>query len=809
MRKETLILFFILFIISVHAQKIEGIITDTQGKPISTATVLLLKAKDSSTVKMAVTKDDGRYSFTTPYSGTYMVSATYIGHSSVFSKKLVLTGSENMNNIGLMLTPVSTNLDKVVVTAKKPMLEVKADKMIMNVEGTINSVGLDALELLRKAPGVNLDNDDNLSISGKNGVQVFIDGRVSPLSGADLSSYLKSIQSSQIESIEIITNPSARFEAAGNGGILNIRLKKNKSFGTNGSVNAGYGLGFYSKYNAGLTLNYRNKKVNLFGTYTYANNRNVINTDTYREVSDSIFDQNNSRVVTDRPHNIKAGIDYSLNKTTTIGIMANIIPNEQVYDTRSYMSIKQAKASTIDRVLVASNYGTTDRKNNNVNLNYRYLKADKELNIDADYSFYKIRTEQYQPNNYYSPANALLYSRIYRMLSPSDISLYSLKMSYDLDFKKGKLSLGGKSSFVNSDNDFARFDVVNNANQKDSLHSNGFIYKENIHALFANYSKESKNMVVQIGLRAENTVVTGNSTGFKLKTQYVPYDSLFKRNYTDLFPSASITFKKDPNNQIGISYSRRIDRPAYQDLNPFEFKVDEYTFRKGNTNLKPQYTSSFGLSHIYKNKLTTTLNYSHIKDVATQIFDTTEKSKAFITKTNLATQDLVSININYVLQYKHYSGFINLNSFYTHYQANFGPGRTLELKAFTYILTLQQSYKFNNGYTAELNVLYNSPGIGLGFFQGKSLASIDAGIQKNFADNRLSLKASVTDIFYNMTYDAYSNFAGQYMKIFRGFEPHLFRANLTYRFGSNQVKAARQRKTGLEDENKRAQGGGG
>jgi iron complex outermembrane receptor protein len=263
--------------------------------------------------------------------------------------------------------------------------------------------------------------------------------------------------------------------------------------------------------------------------------------------------------------------------------------------------------------------------------------------------------------------------------------------------------------------------------------------------------------------------------------------------------------------QWSITYSRRIDRPAYQDLNPFEFKLDEYTFQKGNTELRPQYTNSIGVSHTYKYKLTTSLNYSHVNDVFTQLIDTAEKSKSFITKKNLATQDIASLNISYPFQKKWYSMFANLNTYYSKYKADFGAGRTVDLDAFAFNIYMQHSARIGKkGWTAELSGWYNSPSIWQGTFESKEMWSVDAGVQKTVLNGKGNVKVSVSDICQSMRWGGTSNFAGQYIKASGGWESRLFKLNFTYRFGSAQVKAARQRKTGLEDENKRvgSQGGG-
>src|SRR4029078_10072528 len=251
-----------------QAQQVTGLAKDADGKALNGVTISLLKDTGRAILKYTVTKDNGVYAFDNVASGKYRISATHVGFSPAASPVFEVNG-EKVSGPELKLAKASGQMSTVTVTASKPIVEVKADKTILNVEGTINSVGSDALELLRKAPGVLVDKDENLSINGKNGVQVYIDNRPTPLSGQDLSNYLKSIQSSNIEAIEIITNPSAKYEAAGNAGIINIRLKKNKSLGTNGSVNAGWNEGITPKYNAGITLNYRNKSINIFGNYSY------------------------------------------------------------------------------------------------------------------------------------------------------------------------------------------------------------------------------------------------------------------------------------------------------------------------------------------------------------------------------------------------------------------------------------------------------------------------------------------------------------------------------------------------------------
>jgi hypothetical protein len=796
-----------------NAQKISGSVKDQQGKALDKTTVSLLLAKDSSTAKLAVTGDDGRFTFAETASGNYLVSVSHVGYMPSYSKPFEYSGAD-MEVPSIQMMKTEGTLEAVTVTSQKPMVEVKADKMIVNVEGTINAVGNDALELLRKSPGVMVDKDENLSLAGKNGVQVFIDGKPSPLAGADLANYLKSLQSAQIESFEIITNPSARYEAAGNAGIINIRLKKNKSFGTNGTINGGYNIGTYAKFNGGGSLNHRNNKVNLFGNYNYNQGLNVSNFNMYREQADSIFNQTNRMLNRNKGHNFKGGVDYFINPKSTIGAIVNGNISTTQMNSNGPMSIASKQTGEVDRILVARSDNDMERTNMNFNINYRYAQTGgSELNVDADYGFFNIRSNQFQPNDYTDPEGNFLYSNVYRMIAPTDIDIYSIKVDYEQNFQKGRLAYGGKVGYVNTDNNFNRYDVIGNSETLDKDRSNRFEYKENINAGYVNYNRAFKGFMIQGGLRVENTHSEGLSTGLKwnsTESKYEPYDSTLDRNYTDLFPSAAVTFNKNPMSQISVTYSRRIDRPAYQDLNPFEFKLNDYTFMKGNTQLRPQYTNSFGVTHTYKYKLNTSLNYSHVKDIFTQLPDTTEKSKAFMTKRNLATQDIVSLTVSYPFQYKWYSFFANVNTYYSKYKADFGGGdRVINLDVVALSYFMQNSFKLGKGYTAEVSGFYNTPTIWQGTFKMQSMYSIDGGVQKTLFGGKGTVKATVSDIFRTLKFKGETTFTGTYAEAGGRWESRQFKINFSYRFGSMQVKAARQRKTGAEDESKRANSTGG
>lgn len=796
MRSLFILMLSLAGVIQLHAQNLTGYIKDSKGNPVSNATVSLLRAADSALVKIQVSKENGSYQFTEIAAGNYLLSASFVGHIAVFSPVFPVSGNDTSLS-HLILAPATADLKAVAVTARKPLLEIRADKTILNIEGTINAAGNNALELLRRAPGVTVDHDEKLSMNGKNGVQVFIDGRPTPLSGTDLSNYLRSLQSAQVEAIELITNPSAKYEAAGNAGIINIRLKKNKGIGTNGAFTAGLNIAPYAKYNTGLSLNHRNEKLNVFATYNHNGGTTRKDITMHRTIADSIFDQKGRVLDNSKTHSFKTGADLFINKQSTIGIIANGNFTNTVISNTSATVI--SGASALARTLTADNRLQGGRKHMDFNLNYLYNETNgKNLSLNADYGFYKLTSNQLQPNLYYDHLGQFENKIVYEMIAPANIDIYSFKGDYEQPFLKGKLGFGGKFSHVQTDNDFQRYNVVDNNRHPDTERSNRFVYNENLLAGYINFNRQWEHITLQAGLRAENTAMKGSSTGKN-------YDSSIHRNYLNLFPSFAINYAKSKDHQFALSFSRRIDRPAYQDLNPFEYKVDDYLIQKGNSYLRPQYTNSIGLTYIYRQQFNAALNYSAVKDLFTWIVDTTETSKSLVSKKNLANQKVVSMNIGYQLRYKDLSVITNLSTGYSTFRADFGAGRTIREQAFNANLFMQASLKFAKIWTAELSGFYNSPTVQEGNMHIKAMWSMDAGLQTKLFSDKALLKLSISDVFNTLRFRSNSVFAGQTVLYNTKWETRQLKLSLAWRFGRSEIKAARQRNSGAEEEMKRVQ----
>ena len=802
-----LVTFFAASSFAQNPAQLSGKITGDNDKPLSEATITLLKAKDSSLFKSALTNSNGVFKILSVKPGSYFITVTSVGYTKKSSATFTIAEGQDYAATPMALLHSATSLEAVTIQAKKPMIEVKADKTVFNVENSINATGSNAFELLQKSPGVLTDKDDNISLMGKNGVKIYIDGKPTQMAGADLAAYLRSINSADIESIELITNPSAKYDAAGNAGIINIRLKKNKNYGANGNVASGIAFGHTPKYNNSLSLNYRNKKINLFSNYSnnFGDYRNLF--DLYRVQNDTTYDQHSVNLNHNVSNNVKAGMDYSINSKNIIGVMVTANFNNSDNSNNSNTVISPNNTGIPNRILHASSDASGTRNNIDYNINYHFADTSgRTLDVDADMVNYRRRGSNYQPNYYTDPITGdLLEENIYSSNTPTDIDIYTAKIDYEQPFYKGKLGFGGKLTDVKTKNTYDFYNVYGGTPIKDMNLSNEFNYDENVKALYINYNRAfSKKTTIQAGVRMENT----SSEGDLISAVPQPDDTV-KRNYTDFFPSGAITYVLNQKNTLNLSYSRRIDRPNYQDLNPFEDKLDELTYRKGNAFLNPQYTNSFKLSHTFLYKYVTSLSYSHIKDYFAQIIDTVE-NKTYITQKNLAQQDIFSLNFSApVTITKWWTSFATLNAYHSAYKADFGDGKIINENVDTFSLYIQQSFSIKKGPTFELTGFYNSPSVWGGTFKSSAIGSVDVGVQQKLFKGAGTIKASFTDVFNTLHWKGVSDYGGSHLVASGNFESQQLKINFSFRFGNSQVKAARQRKAAADEENKRLNSSGG
>lgn len=788
--------------------KISGTIIDGgDQKIIDAATISLLKAKDSSLVKLSLTDKEGRFSFDNVKSGNYLVMASSIGHKKVYSSPLVVADGANISAGTLQLPTQSTTLQTVAVDTKRPYIERQIDKTVLNVDALISNAGTTAMEVLEKAPGVSVDKDGNISLKGKQGVIIMMDGKPSYLSGQQLFNLLKSMPSSAIEQIEIMTNPSAKYDASGNSGIINLRTRKNKMLGFNGSNATTYSQGVYARFSNSINLNYRKNKINLFGNYNYSKRtgledltilRNFRNSAT-KEI-ETIFEQTSLMKNNGESHNSKVGIDFYATKKTTIGVVlsGNVNPRNNAGENTTLLKNKNGG---VDSVLYATNAEKNVYSNFGSNLNFRHVfdSTNKEVTADFDYRTYTQTSNQFFTNNYLNAdMSKRRTSSDLRGNLPSDIKIYSAKIDYSMPLKnKAKFEAGAKTSYVTTDND-ARYE--NNSGSgwvNDYGKTNHFIYKENINAAYLNFNKQFKKLGVQTGLRVENTIADGHQLG-NVQTS----DSSFKRNYTNFFPTVYLSYQANKNNNFNLNFGRRIDRPSYQDLNPFYYFLDEYTYRVGNTLLRPQFTNSVEFSHTHKNFLTTTLNYSKTTDVFAQVLDQiNSERKTFQTNKNIATRKNIGIAVsaNFPVS-KIWSTNIYANVFNNKYKGALNTG-ILDVNATMLMTNINNQFKFKKGWSAELSGFYRSKGIE-GQIITNPMWQITSAVQKQVLKNKGTLKFSVSDIFRTQIFSGSVKYQDIDIKIKSVNDSRRASLTFTYRFGKPIQNQPRKKSSGLDEENR-------
>lgn len=792
------------FCLAQTGGEIGGSITDDQSKPVPFATVSLLQAKDSSLVKGTLSTDAGTYQFDHIANGSYLIKTTAIGYHDGISTAFSVTNRITIKVPVINMEASAKALQAVTVQSSKPLIEHKADRMVMNVENSVLAAGNSAMDILQRAPGVSVDKDDNISIKGKKGVTVMINDKLTYLSSEQLATLLRSTDGSNIQSIEIITNPPAKYDAAGNSGIINIKLKKNTQNGTNGTLTLGAGYGAFWKNNENLSLNHKSGKLNIFGNYNHNENKQNQELDIKRIVTDpsannTYFNQYSDLQDGHDNNSYRFGADYDSSPHNTLGFVVSGYFNTGDNNTNTKTFIGQ-DFTQVDSSLTTTSH-SYDRYHNfaaNINDVFKIDTAGQQLSADLDYSKFNNNSTKQYITNYFRPNGSPQYTQSFlgnRTPSVIDIRVAKLDYAYPVS-KTFKFESGFKYSDVKTDNDLTEKDTL----PADYTSVNHFVYRERVSAVYVNFTKDFKNTSVEFGLRAEYTSSKGVGDSSNVS-------QTINRNYLNLFPSLFINHTISSKNEIGFSYSRRIDRPQYDNLNPFTFNLDPYTYIKGNPYLKPQYTNNFELNYTYNKHLIVTLGYSRTTDAITEVPGTDPATKvSFVTDDNLQTLDDYSINIYTPYTFtKWWEGDVNLSGFYLGFKSNNLEGANLRSGQDAFQVRTTQTLTPLNGYKAEITADYQSALV-YGVFFVKPQYSIDAGISHSFANKKANLKLSVSDIFDQLRNDVTSNYQATNMDVSQKRESRITRLTFTYSFGNNKIKA-RQHQTGAEAEKGRVKGG--
>ncbi|MDP4259090.1 MAG: TonB-dependent receptor [Bacteroidota bacterium] len=795
--------------------KLTGTIQDGTHRAIQSATLTLLSAKDSSLVGRTASDKTGHFEFLSLPEGKYLLTATAVNHNSVHLPAAEISASAPSVDLKpIVLEQSAKELAAIAVIGKKPFIEQKADRMVINVDASPSNAGSTAMDVLEKSPGVTVDKDDNISLKGKQGVMIMIDNKPTYLSAAQLASYLKSLPASAIDQIELMTNPSAKYDASGNSGIINIKTKKNKMQGFNGSVMLTHTQGVYPKPSGSLNLNYRTGKFNLFLNGGYSRwagfqqldiTRKYLDTTPAKTVN-SIFSQSTHMHFDNPSLNLKFGVDYYLNKHTTLGFVLSGFQNHE-HDRSGSTIFLENPNNSVDSIVYSPSRIDALWKNTSINLNlsHQFDSTGTELTADADYIRYASGSSQFFDNISYNPDYTQKGETILTGDLPSTINIYSFKSDFTHPFNKTLKFEGGiKTSYVNTDN-IANYDnVINNIPYMDTTKTNHFLYRENVNAVYINLNKQAGKWGIQAGLRYENTNYSGHQLGNGSQSNR---DSTFSRSYGDLFPTLYISYQLNPKNQFTINYGRRIDRPAYQDLNPFLFFLDQYTYQAGNPYLQPQFTNNIEFSHTYRQFLTTTLNYSHTDNFFTETFEQ-QGHATIVRRGNIGSRQNAGIAVSAQVHVtKQWMAILYTNLNYSKF-SGFLYGENLDVSATNLLLNINNQFSLGKGWDAELSGFYRTKGVE-GQIIIDPMGQASAALSKRMLKDKASVKLGIRDMFYTQKTRGYINFQQTEASFFNSRDSRQVSLSFSYRFGKPLKSNAARRHAGASEEQNRVKVGGG
>lgn len=804
-----LLIIIMLSVSSVGQNKITGLVQ--AEAPLEAVTVSLLRSKDSGLVKTELTNRQGRFEFLNIKNGDFLLHFSATGFKTSYSGILTVENNDVVAP-AVRLLPQAKEMAAVTVTAKRPPIEQKIDKLVINVDASPSNAGATAMEVLEKSPGIIVNNDGVISLKGKPGVIIMMDGKPTYLSEADLANLLKNTPASAIDQIEIMSNPSSRFDASGNSGVINIKTKKGLKTGWNGSVMLGASAGFLKRGDAlyvnprsqnSVNFNYRKDKINFFGSYNPNFNkgqnemrlvRRFYNEDgslnSYADQVTNFLGRNNN-------HTAKLGVDYFIDNKNVVGVVFTGFGFWGQPEPETSSLIKDADGG----VLSGLNSATRNRisfRNYTSNINYKHSfdSTGREVSVDLDYVRYDNSVDMTLTTKVLDKFGEQTEQTQLKGILPSGIDIYSIKADYVHPLNKNtKIETGIKSNFIRNNN-LVNYFRSEGAGWVTDARSNHFIYEENINAAYVNLgTKLSEKWTAQTGLRVENTNTSGHQ---------VISDSTFKRNYINLFPSAFISYAAGKHNQLTLSYSRRVTRPNYQHLNPFIYFLDSLTYQKGNPFLLPQFSNNIELGHTFKNKFITSVNYSRTTDVISELLvQDTEEKTTYVTRENIAAFRNIGLSVTAPVKWSPWwsTSFFG-NVFNNHYKGKYNAF-DIDLSNTAFLVNITNSFTLPRGFGAELSGFYRSRTVDQMLIMDP-MYQMNIAFQKTLMKGKSTVRLNIRDPFGWQRFGAVARYGNVNVSLNNRWDSRQVSASFTYRFGKNTITPSRKRATGVSEELNRA-----
>lgn len=728
----------------LFANDVKGTLKDQNGKALEFASVVLYKLPDSVQVAASLSDEKGFFEFTNIKNGNYYLFATQIGYQKTFSPAFKISSADILPPFDLTVNEVISQIGEVQVVAKKPFVDVQPDKMVVNVEQSVMNAGISAVEVLKRTPGVVVDKDGAVELKGRDGVMVMINGKPMYMDDKQIGTLLKSLPADQIKNIEVITNPSSKYDAAGNAGIININLKKGALEGFNGSANASYGQGFYPKANTGITINYKKKKLSLTAGYQFNYKKNLDQWSVDRRYAPT---NSTSRFYTQNAYN-SPGINNSLNLNGDYSLTENDIisfnANGNIYkgdwlggSTSTVIGQNQQISELYSSKDVSKDFFYT--LNAGAGYKHKFDTAGTELSFSGNYNRFEQYNDQKVNSSFRNPQGATIYPEFnYFATLPVNLD----QQTYQVDFtrpitSKTKIELGAK--YINM---ISSSKIRNETSQGANIQNqqNFFDYSEQILAGYLMAYQTIRKFNINAGVRYEKTDGLGKQISQNID---------FKRNYANLFPSAGITFKQTEKTTYSITYSKRIDRPAYNQLNPFVYISDPFNEYRGNEKLLPQLTDNVEFTYsLFYGAFTSTLNYGYTERPIGEVYriNPTTKSTVF-TQENLKSFENMGLSVAVntpITKWWNTSNYIY--GFQNIFKGDVGFGN-INNRMISFMANSTQNIKLPRNFNIELSGVYQGPSA-YNISRYREMWQISMGIQKSLWNEKANVKFAVQDFFW-------------------------------------------------------------
>jgi len=773
---------------------VKGKVLDENNQPIEFATATLLDPKTKQVIKGEVSNAKGEFNITKVSSGNYILSVSMVGFQRNDIYQIVIDNNNTVIEKKIVLKENTQQLKDVVIVGRKEFIEQDVDKMVINPEVSITAASENVYEILRKLPGVTIDNSDNISLKGLQGVKVLIDDKPTYVSSTQLASILKGMQGKNVDKIEIIENPSARYDAEGNSGIINIKTKHNKARGFNGSVNTGITVASKFGWNGGLDLNAKTGKFNIYGNYSNYNWKGTNGMLASRRFTSTALEGAYQIITNDGTYdgnsqNYKIGMDYYVAKKHVISALFRGNAGQNINTEKNKTEFTD-KFQNVDSMLITNSNSKHAWRNQTYNINYKWDidSLGQSLSFDIDYALFGFTSPNSQSGKYYdAQGNDLNYPINVNTQQGNDIDIYTAKLDYTLPISK-KLSLetGLKASSVNTD---SRIDMLGFITQNDH-----FIYDEDIQAAYINARAQLSKTTIQAGLRLENTISKGTS---------VSTNQVNDTSYLKLFPSFFIQQKLTDAHSLNFKYSYRIGRPNYHSLNPFRWMVDPYTYNQGNPNLKPQLTHSTGISHNYKNALISNFSLNYTKGMFTEIIRQDDASKT-VYQTMENVSNSLDMNLSETLQFQPFKWWQfngTITGIYKRIQL-YDDGAD-PLTRTTFMANMSNTFNLPYKIDMEVSGRYTSEELVSNIII-RPHSSIDVGFQRRILKDQGTIKIAVSDIFNKASGGAYAKYGNVDIDVQNKWDSRKLNITFNYRFGKTDFKTRANRATASSEEQNRS-----